>query len=158
LLELSSFLLDYPFADRLFPRALAVVAHLQRFGAAVILSDGDVVFQPRKVKRSGLYDAVGGRVLIYVHKERELDDVARRYPAAHYVLLEDKPRILNAVKAVWKDRVTTVFVRQGHYARAPDVVAYGTADVTVECIGDVVGLDPAIFGVVVAPRSPRGGD
>src|SRR5262245_58513318 len=115
LLTLSSFLIDYPFANRLFPESLDAIEHLGAWGPTVILSDGDVVFQPRKIERSGLSDAVAGRVLIYIHKESELDDVERRFPAEHYVLVDDKIRILTAVKKVWAERLTTVFVRQGHY-------------------------------------------
>ena len=115
-LHLSFFLMDYPFADRLFPGSLEVIEHLGVAGPTVILSDGDVVFQPHKVRRAGLYEAVEGRVLIYIHKEQELDDVEARHPARHYVLIDDKLRILAAVKKIWGDRVTTVFPRQGHYA------------------------------------------
>jgi FMN phosphatase YigB (HAD superfamily) len=144
LLRVSSYLVDYPFANRLFPGSLDAIEHLNGWGPTVILSDGDVVFQPRKVDRSGLSEAVGGRVLIYIHKEHELDDVERRYPARHYVLVDDKVRILSAVKAVWGKRVTTVFPRQGHYALdAADVAKYPPPDVTVPHIGDVVRLDRA---------------
>src|SRR3989442_6269692 len=121
LLAVSSFLVNYPFANRLFPGSLDVIEHLARFGTTVILSDGDVVFQPRKIERSGLFDAVEGRVLVYVHKELELDDVERRHPAQHYVLVDDKVRLLNAVKHAWGGRLTTVFPRQGHYALDPAV-------------------------------------
>jgi FMN phosphatase YigB (HAD superfamily) len=146
LLEVSSYLIDYPFADRLFPGALDVIRRLNEWGPTVILSDGDVVFQPRKVERSGLFDAVGGRVLIYIHKERELEDVERRYPARHYVLVDDKVRILAAVKAAWGARVTTVFVRQGHYAHdAAEVAKYPPADRTVERIGDLLAMERALF-------------
>jgi FMN phosphatase YigB (HAD superfamily) len=141
LLAVSSFLVNYPFANRLYPESLDVLEHLAAWGPTVILSDGDVVFQPRKVERSGLFDAVETRVLIYIHKERELDDVERRYPAAHYVLIDDKLRILTAVKAVWGRRVTTVFARQGHYAHAPDVASWPPADVTIERIGDLLRYD-----------------
>ena len=137
LLELSSFLVDYPFADRLYPGALETIRHLSQWGPAAILSDGDVVFQPRKIQRSGLFDAVQGRVLIYIHKERELDDVERRYPAGHYVFVDDKVRLLAAVKQVWGKRVTSVFPRQGHYARGLDVSNYPVPDITVERIGDL---------------------
>jgi FMN phosphatase YigB (HAD superfamily) len=148
LIEISLFLIDYPFQDRLYPGALDVVARLRRRGTTVILSDGDVVFQPRKVARSGLLDAVEGHALIYVHKEQMLDDVERRYPARHYVMFDDKLRILAAMKAVWGARVTTVFVRQGHYAYDPGVLsAYPAADVTVERIGDLASGDfPAWLG------------
>ena len=139
LLETSLFLIDYPFFQRLYPRALAVIAHLRQLGQVVIFSDGDAVFQPRKVARSGLWGAVGGHVLIYVHKEQMLADVEERYPAAHYVLVDDKLRILTAVKRIWKDRVTTVFPRQGHYALDPKALAeYPSADISVECLGDLM--------------------
>jgi FMN phosphatase YigB (HAD superfamily) len=145
LLAMSSFLVNYPFANRLYPESLDVLDHLRRFGPTVILSDGDVVFQPRKVERSGLYDAVEGRVLIYIHKERELDDVEQRHPADHYVLVDDKLRILGAIKERWGDRVTTVFVRQGHYAHDPAVADMSPADVTIERIGDLLRHDiPAL--------------
>jgi FMN phosphatase YigB (HAD superfamily) len=142
LLAISRFLIDYPFRDRLFPDALGVIEHLTRWGPTVILSDGDVVFQPRKVERSGIWDAVGGRVLIYVHKEQELDDVERRYPADHYVLIDDKVRILSAVKRVWGNRLTTVFPRQGHYAIDPENSKYPKPDVTIERIGDLLRTTP----------------
>jgi FMN phosphatase YigB (HAD superfamily) len=139
LLIVSHFLISYPFAERLFPDALKVIEHVQRWGPAVILSDGDVVFQPLKISRSGLADAVSGRVLIYAHKEQELEDVEQRYPAEHYVLVDDKLRILTAVKKFWGSRVTTVFVRQGHYAIDPKVLAmYPAADITIERIGNLL--------------------
>ena len=141
LLAVSSFLVNYPFANRLYPESLDVIDHLAAWGPTVILSDGDVVFQPRKVERSGLFDAVEGRVLIYIHKEQELDDVERRFPAEHYVLVDDKVRILTAFKRAWGGRVTTVFPRQGHYARDPAVASYPVPDVTLERIGDVLNLD-----------------
>jgi FMN phosphatase YigB (HAD superfamily) len=142
LLSMSSFVLDYPFADRLFPGALKVVQRLCRFGPTAILSDGDVVFQPRKVERAGLSGAADGRVLIYIHKEDALDDVERRYPARHYVVVDDKLRILQAVKQFWGERVTTVFPRQGIYGRDPKVVsAFPPADVTIERIGDLLDHD-----------------
>ena len=122
---MSSFLVDYPFADRLYPGALDVIEHLRRWGPTVILSDGDVVFQPRKIQRSGLWEAVEGRVLIYIHKEQMLDDVEQRYPARRYVMVDDKLRILAAMKKIWEDRLTTVFPRQGHYALDPkNISAY----------------------------------
>jgi FMN phosphatase YigB (HAD superfamily) len=144
LLSMSSFLLDYPFADRLFPAALQVLKRLRSFGPTIVLSDGDVVFQPRKVARAGLSNAVDGRVLIYIHKEEALDDVERRYPAEHYVLVDDKLRILDAVKQFWGERVTTVFPRQGTYAHDPNVIsAFPPADVTIERVGDLLDLDLA---------------
>jgi FMN phosphatase YigB (HAD superfamily) len=143
LLAVSSFLVNYPFANRLYPESLDVLEHLAAWGPTVILSDGDVVFQPRKVERSGLFDAVQARVLIYIHKERELDDVERRFPADHYVLVDDKLRILTAVKTVWGRRVTTVFPRQGHYARAAEVATCPPADVTIERIGELLRYDLA---------------
>jgi FMN phosphatase YigB (HAD superfamily) len=145
LLCVSSFLLDYPFADRLYPGALDVLERFRGWGPTVILSDGDVVFQPRKVERSGLGAAVDG-VLIYVHKERELDDVERRYPAAHYVLVDDKLRVLDAVKRVWGQRVTTVFPRQGHYARDPEALTTHPApDLAVERIGELADCDLSLL-------------
>ena len=135
----SDFLINYPFTERLFPDSIKVIQHVQQWGPAVILSDGDVVFQPLKVSRSGLADAVAGRVLIYVHKEQELDNVEQRYPAEHYVLMDDKLRILAAVKKFWGARVTTVFVRQGHYANDPKILAnYPAADISIERIGDLL--------------------
>ena len=142
LLTVSHFLINYPFADRLYPNALEVIEHVKQWGTIVILSDGDVVFQPRKVERSGLFEAVGGNVLIYIHKDQELDDVERRYPAEHYVLIDDKLRILSAVKATWASRVTTVFPRQGHYAMDRQVLArFPPADVTITRIGDLLNYD-----------------
>ena len=142
LLQMSAFLIDYPFADRLYPRALEVIEHLNTFGPTVILSDGDVVFQPRKVRRSGLWDAVSGRVLIYIHKEQMLDAVQREYPARHYVMVDDKLRILTAMKQVMRDRLTTVFPRQGHYALdSAAIAAYPAADMTIERIGDLLDAD-----------------
>lgn len=142
LVTVSHFLLNYPFANRLYPNALAVVEHFKQWGPVVILSDGDVVFQPHKVERSGLCGAVEGNVLIYIHKERELDDVEERYPAEHYVLVDDKLRILTAIKQLWGARVTTVFPRQGHYAHDRQVLAnYPPADVTIGRIGDLIKYD-----------------
>ena len=157
LLRMSSFLVDYPFAERLYPGALDVIAHLRRWGPTVILSDGDVVFQPRKVQRSGLWDAVEDRVLIYLHKERMLDDVERRYPARRYIMVDDKLRILAAMKQVWGDRLTTVFPRQGHYALDPaNLAAYSPADITVERIGDLLNDDvSALLGRPNAGRAPQ---
>jgi len=141
LLTVSSFLVNYPFANRIYPGALDALEHVRRRGKTVILSDGDVVFQPRKVERSGLWDAVEGRVLIYVHKERELADVRRRFPARRYVLVDDKVRILTAIKRQWGRRVLTVFPRQGHYAHDPRVASYPAPDVTIDHIGDLTRLD-----------------
>jgi FMN phosphatase YigB (HAD superfamily) len=145
-LSLSHFLVEYPFANRLYPESLDVIDLLKTWGTTVILSDGDVVFQPRKIERSGLWSAVGGQVLIYVHKERELDDVVERFPARHYVVVDDKLRILSAVKQVWGERVTTVFPRQGHYAHDPKILAeYPPADITVGRIGEILELDRSAF-------------
>jgi FMN phosphatase YigB (HAD superfamily) len=149
LLEISLFLVDYPFADRLYPGALEVIARLRNWGPTVIVSDGDVVFQPRKVARSGLWQAVAGHVLIYIHKEQMLDDVEQRYPARHYVMVDDKLRILAAMKNIWGDRLTTVFPRQGHYALDPkNIATYPAADICVERIGDLIDCDlDALRGV-----------
>ena len=144
LLEVSLFLLRYPFAERLYPRALEVIARLRERGPVVILSDGDVVFQPHKIERSGLWAAVEGRVLIYIHKEHMLDDVERRYPARRYVMIDDKLRILLAMKAVWQQRLTTVFVKQGHYARDTSPAAMRDADAIIDAIGDLSDLAESI--------------
>jgi len=138
LLAMSQWLLDYPFAARLYPGALEVLAHLQHAAPVVILSDGDVVFQPHKVRRAGLHAAVDGRVLIYIHKEQSLDDVQRRFPARHYVLIDDKPRILAAVKAQWAQRVTTVLPRQGQYAL--DAAARAVGPMPDLQLGDIAEL------------------
>lgn len=155
LLLMSSFLVDYPFADRLYPGALEVIAHLRTWGLTVILSDGDVVFQPRKVQRSGLWQAVQGRVLIYIHKERMLDDVVQRYPARHYVMVDDKLRILAAMKKILRDRLTTVFPRQGHYALdLNNLSAYPPADLTIERIGDLLHYNFSASGRFALPVQP----
>ena len=138
----ANWVLDYPFAERLYPRALDVVRHVRQWGPAVILSDGDAVFQPRKIARSGLWDAFDGNVLIYVHKETELAEVERRHPARRYVLIDDKTRILAAVKGIWGDRATTVFPRQGHYAAdEPAPAEAASVDIAIETIGDLLGYD-----------------
>ena len=143
LMEVSLFLVDYPFKDRLYPGALEAIARLRTRGTVAILSDGDAVFQPRKVAQSGIWSAVDGAVLIYIHKEDMLADVERRYPAEHYVMVDDKLRLLTAIKNVWADRVTTVFVRQGHYATDAGALArYPAADLTLERIGE---LRPELF-------------
>jgi hypothetical protein len=145
-LRMSSWLVDYPFADRLYPGALDAVKHVQQWGNPVVLSDGDAVFQPRKVERSGLWNAFDGRILIYIHKEGELDDVERLYPARHYVLIDDKLRILSAVKEIWGERVTTVFPKQGHYAFDPETLAeYPPADIELAKIGDLLTFDLSAF-------------
>jgi FMN phosphatase YigB (HAD superfamily) len=145
-LLMSSWLVDYPFADRLYPGALSAVKHVQQWGTAVILSDGDAVFQPRKVERSGLWNAFDNRVLIYVHKEHELEDVERLHPADHYVLIDDKLRILAAVKKIWGERVTTVFAQQGHYAHDPKILAeFPPADIELARIADLVNCDLSVF-------------
>jgi FMN phosphatase YigB (HAD superfamily) len=143
LFKISFFLLDYPFAERLYPQALAAIARCAELGPAVLLSDGDVVFQPRKIQRAGLWAAVGGRVLIYLHKEQMLEAVARRFPATHFVMVDDKLRILAAMKQRWQEKLTTVFVRQGHYALDErERAAWPAADVTLERIG---ALDPRLL-------------
>jgi FMN phosphatase YigB (HAD superfamily) len=156
LLRMSSFLLDYPFSDRLYPAAIEVLARLGQLGRTVILSDGDVVFQPRKIQRSGLWDAVDGRVLVYIHKEKMLDKVIERYPARHYVMVDDKLRILAAMKTILGDRLTTVFPRQGHYALdSHNAVLYPAADITVERIGDLIHTDASIFSNGAQPANTR---
>lgn len=145
LLLMAGWLMNYRFADRLYPQALDVIKHLGQWGKVVILSDGDVVFQPRKVEYSGLWDAVDGQVLIYIHKETMLAEVEKAYPARHYVMIDDKVRILAAMKSGWGERLTTVFPRQGHYATAPDVATFTTPDLTVEKIGDLLNYDLSAF-------------
>jgi hypothetical protein len=141
-LRMSSWLVDYPFATRLYPGALAAVKHVQQWGIAAILSDGDAVFQPRKVERSGLWRAFDNHVLIYIHKEQELGDVERFYPAEHYVLIDDKLRILAAVKKIWGERVTTIFPKQGHYAHDPKTLAeFPAADIELAKIADLIECD-----------------
>jgi FMN phosphatase YigB (HAD superfamily) len=146
ILSVSSYLLNYPFANRLYPNSLDVVERCQSFGETVIVTDGDVVFQPFKINRSGLHEAFDGKVLIYIHKEMELDDIATRYPADHYVFIDDKVRILAAVKAAWGKRVTTIFPRQGHYAvDTKEVAKYPKPDFTIERIGALMDADlPAL--------------
>ena len=139
LLAMSSYLMDYPFAERLYPNALEVLTRLRSVAPTAILTDGDVVFQPRKVEHAGLAKVADGNVLIYIHKEEALEDVERRFPADHYVLVDDKPRILDAVKKIWGERVTTVLPRQGQYAHDAKVIsALSPADVTIERIGDLL--------------------
>jgi FMN phosphatase YigB (HAD superfamily) len=146
LLHVANWLVDYPFMKRLYPRALEVVQRAKRWGQVAILSDGDAVFQPRKVARSGLWHAFGGHVLIFVHKEKSLAFVERQYPAGHYVMVDDKLRILQAIKSTWQDRVTTVFPRQGHYATdKKNLAAYGPADISIRRIGDLLDYRRAAF-------------
>jgi FMN phosphatase YigB (HAD superfamily) len=146
LLTVSHFLINYPFANRLFPNSLDVIERVKKWGPAVLLTDGDVVFQPRKVNRSGLYEAVDGHVLIYVHKEHELADVEARYPSDHYVLADDKLRIHAAVKKIWGRRVTTIFIRQGHYALDQKILAtYPAPNASVDRIGDLLNYDRRDF-------------
>jgi len=146
ILRMSNWLVDYPFADRLYPGALEAVKKVRNWAPSAILSDGDAVFQPRKVQRSGLWQAFDGHVLIYIHKEEELDDVARFYPAKRYVMIDDKLRILAKMKEIWGDRVTTVFPRQGHYATDPKALAdYPHGDIQIDHIGDLVRFELADF-------------
>jgi len=148
LLEMSEFLLEYPFASRLFPGALAAVAHLRTLGRPVVLSDGDIVFQPRKIQRSGIWSAVDGQVLIYLHKEQVLDHVQRRYPAKHYVMVDDKPNLLAAMKSTLGSKLSTVFVRQGHYAFAPEArLAAPAPDLVIERIEDLINHPTTYFKV-----------
>jgi phosphoserine phosphatase len=152
--RLAAFLLDYPFADRLYPGALDAIAHLSQFGPCAVLSDGDVVLQPRKIRKSGIEAAVDGRVLIYIHKERMLDDVAGHYPARHYAMVEDKLRVLDGMKSRWRERLTTVFVRQGHYAN--DAAArkqYPPAQIERGGIGELCGMPVAAFLTATQPAT-----
>ena len=146
LLQMSAFVLDYPFADRLYPQTLEAIAHLRTFGSPVVLSDGDVIFQPRKIQRSGIWDAVEGRVLIYLHKERMLDAMQRSFPASHYVMVDDKPQLLAAMKRALGGKLTTVFVRQGHYAtESVNVVIDPAPDLTIQRIGDLLDRNASDF-------------
>lgn len=152
-LSLSNFLIDYPFANRLFPGSLDVIEKFKTVGTVVILTDGDAVFQPRKILRSGLGEAVDNKFLVYIHKEQELSDIERRYPADHYFLFDDKLRILTAIKEEWRDRVTTVFVKQGHYALDVEAISkYPPADVEVDCISDLLD-EKVIFDGARTPSS-----
>ena len=154
LLSLSNFLINYPFANRLFPGSLDVIEKFQKHGTVVILTDGDAVFQPRKIERSGICEAVENNILIYIHKELELVDVERRYPAAHYFLFDDKLRILSAIKDQWRERVTTVFVKQGHYAADPAALSqYSLADVEVNCISDLLEFELSPETQQLTPRA-----
>ena len=159
LIAVSSYLVNYPFANRLFPGSLDVLERLAAYGPTVILTDGDVVFQPRKIERSGLEAAVEGRILVYIHKERELDDVAARFPAEHYVLVDDKLHLLASVKEAWGSRVTTVFVRQGHYAHDPEILARNPpADLSIDRIGDLLEYDlPTLLGAAIAAAAASEG-
>lgn len=145
-MDLAFFLLDYPFDERRFTGALEAVDHVRTMGRPVIMSDGDTVFQPRKIRRAGLWDAFRGDVLIYVHKEDMLDDMQRRYPADHYVMVDDKPRILVAMKKLMGEKVTTVFVRQGHYAAAAGAdLEAAPPDITIDAIGDLASMPAERF-------------
>lgn len=152
LLEVSAFLLDYPFAERLYPGALDMLERVHAYSTPAVLSDGDVVFQPHKIRRAGLWNAVAGRVLIYVHKERELADIQARLPARHYIMVDDKPHILAGMKAVMGERLTTVSVHQGHYALRPEGSAAPAADLALEHISDLRGLDRAALLEAARPR------
>ena len=142
LLTVSRFLINYPFAERLYPKALEVIEHIKSWATPVILTDGDVVFQPRKIERSGLFSAFDARVLIYVHKELELADVQRRFPSEHYLIVDDKLRILAAIKERWRRLVTTIFVRQGHYASEPNLMErYPAPDRTIGSIQELLDMN-----------------
>jgi FMN phosphatase YigB (HAD superfamily) len=148
LLQMSQFLLEFPFPKLLFPGALPAIAHLRAMGLPVVLSDGDVVFQPRKIQHSGIWDAVQGAVLIYLHKEKVMDHVQKRYPAPHYVVVDDKPNLLAAMKLVMREKLTTVFVRQGHYAlTAGSNSVTPPPDRVIERIGDLTALNLSDFKV-----------
>jgi FMN phosphatase YigB (HAD superfamily) len=154
LLHVSLYLLDYDFAERLYPHAIDAIQYLNARSTVVLLTDGDVVFQPRKIMRAGLWDAVGGKVLIYLHKEQELSEVERRFPAQHYVMVDDKLRILTEIKKRWGKRVTTVFVNQGHYAKDPKILAaYPPADISLERIGDLLSYEVDTLLKAVSKRS-----
>lgn len=152
--RMAAFLLDYPFADRLYPGALDAIGHLSQFGQCAVLSDGDVVLQPRKIRKSGIEAAVDGRVLIYIHKERMLDDVQDHYPAQHYVMVEDKLRVLDGMQRQWRDRLTTVFVRQGHYATDPAARReYAPAQIELSGIGELCDMPAEAFLTATQPAT-----
>ncbi|PSJ60374.1 HAD family hydrolase [Pseudaminobacter soli (ex Li et al. 2025)] len=154
LLQMSGFLLEYPFDQLVYPGALATLEHLNKMGTTVVLSDGDIVFQPRKIRRAGLWDAVGGRVLIYLHKDRMLAEVERRFPARHYAMLDDKPQLLASAKRQLGDQLTTVFVRQGHYAAQSEGAQISPApDASVRQIADLIDFGPPDFGTADIGRS-----
>jgi FMN phosphatase YigB (HAD superfamily) len=156
LFSVACFLINYQFFNNLFPNALAVIERMKQLGAVVILSDGDAVFQPHKIRRSGLYDAVNGNVLIYVHKERELDDVMERFPADHYIMVDDKPSILNAIKQILGPRITTVLARQGCFALDPKAVAaYPAADLTIDRVGELLDIKPRRWAKFRLSQSKR---
>ncbi|WP_068858659.1 HAD family hydrolase [Perlucidibaca aquatica] len=144
--KMAEFLLEYPFQDRLYPGALKVIEHLRSLGSTAILSDGDIVFQPRKITRAGLSERVDGQVLIVIHKERCLDLVQRRFPGSHHVMIDDKPHLLAAMKRTMGHGLTTVLVRQGHYAMdAESTAVTPRPDLCVAKIADICDLDPALF-------------
>jgi FMN phosphatase YigB (HAD superfamily) len=126
---------NYPFFNALYPHTLETLQHLRTMGLTVIVSDGDQLFQPEKIFRSDLAETVEGRVLIYTHKQQHLEEILQKYPADHYVMIDDKPDILVDSKAIMGKRLTTVFVKQGHYAKqVPDNF---TPDISVLHIGDL---------------------
>lgn len=145
LLEMSAFLLDYPFVERVYPKVRDVIEHLGSIGTTAILSDGDIVFQPRKIHRSGLWDLVQGRVMVTLHKERRMGDVQRRFPADHYVIVDDKPHLLTATKDQLGAKSTTVFVRQGHYAHEADGTAVSGLDISIDSIAELTGFGRGRF-------------
>ncbi|MEO8742820.1 MAG: HAD family hydrolase [Lysobacteraceae bacterium] len=148
---LSAFLLEYPFADRFYPHTMKAIAHLRSLGLPVVLSDGDIVFQPRKIQRSGIWDAVDGRVMICVHKQRSLVQMQQRFPAAHYVMVDDKPQLLAEMKQLMGETLTTVFVRQGHYAaESVNIRIEPAPDHTIERIGDLCNFDLQDFQPVAS--------
>lgn len=162
LLHLSGFMLDYPFAERLYPQALAAIAHLATMGTPVLVSDGDMVLQPRKIQRTGLWNAVEGRVMICLHKDLQIDRILQRFPAAHYVMVDDKPLLLAAFKRQLGKRLTTVFVRQGHYAMESELLVIAPApDIHIRQIGDLCGLAfrdgtaQTLFASAAHPPAPQ---
>ncbi len=141
-LPAADLMLDYPYSDRLYPGALHVLEHVSRFAMVAIVSDGDAVLQPRKIRRAGLWQAVDGRVLIYQNKQQRLADIAHRFPAQHYVMIDDKPDVLVHMKSAWSSRLTTVFPRQGHYAHDQEHRHdQPEPDISIDHIGDMLKLD-----------------
>jgi FMN phosphatase YigB (HAD superfamily) len=156
-LGLSAFVLDYPFAERLYPRALEVLAHLRACAPTVIFTEGDLVFQPRKLRSAGIWDAAGGQAIVCLHKTFALTLLHRRYPAAHYFMIDDKPALLAAMKRLLGTALTTVLVHQGQYAREssagfqerrvpPLPSTRPRPDLEIERIADLLGRDPTRWG------------
>ncbi len=142
---LAEVFMDFPFREYLFPDALATLGHLRLLGRLALLSDGDEVFQPVKIARSGLADAVDGYVLVYPHKEAHHGELEAIFPADHYILVDDKLEVIGRFREQFTSPLTTVFVRQGKYATAAGPPPWPGADIVVERIGDLRGYSQEAF-------------